>query len=466
MENNVTEKIGRTIENHHMLEAGQTVIVAVSGGADSVTLLHTLSRLSNDLKITIIAAHLNHGIRGEESDQDQEFVEKLCSHLGIKLISKKVDVPSLSAEQHIGIEEAARRVRYEFLQTVAEQYCADKIATAHTADDQVETVLINILRGTGLDGLSGMPAVRDNIIRPMIDVTRADVESYLKGNGLSWRTDSSNLSAEYTRNRVRLELIPFLQEKFNPKVNEVILTLSRLAKDESEAMRIEAERAFSAAIEEKTPERITFDASVISSLPVAIMRRCLRMAIESVKGDLVDVEYEQVERIKKWVRLRRHFTLTLPSGVIYASHDGEELAIFRKPIIERSEFEHELVVPGRTLISEIGRSIETRRVSSDKRPKNRLQATVDLSKLRGKLIVRSWREGDRITPFGMTGSKKLQDLFVDLKVPQSQRWTIPIVSDDEKIVWVVGAAVSELVRITDETEIALWMECEALECLP
>jgi tRNA(Ile)-lysidine synthase len=463
MKDEFVEKINKTISSNRMIEPGETVIVAVSGGADSVALLHALWQLKAELAIEIIVAHLNHGIRGVEADQDQEFVEELCGRLGIRLVVEKANVPALAAEMRVGIEEAARKVRYEFLQRVAKENDAGKIATAHTADDQVETVLLNIIRGCGLDGLSGMPSVRENIIRPLINIYRAEVESYLNENGLAWQIDTSNLSLDYTRNRVRHRLIPFLEEEFNPNVKKAVLSLSRLAKDESEAAQIEAERAFLAVVKAKGLECVVFEASAAKTLPRATLRRCLRMAIETVKGDLLDVEYEQVERIIEWLGAGRDFTLTLPSGKVYAAFADDELSIFRKTEISRVDFEHRIAVPGRTEIPELGLAIVTEFVHPGRRPENRFQAVMDASKLTGGLTVRPWRDGDRITPLGMKGQKKLQDMFVDLKIPQAERSRIPVITNEEKIVWVAGAAVSERVKITDQTQDALWVECLPVE---
>lgn len=452
------ESIRDTIKRHEMLAPGQTVVVGVSGGADSVALLHALWTLRDELELQIIVAHLNHGIRGVEADSDASFVEELAERLGLPSVIEKVDVPAVRRQLGLGLEEAARKVRYEFLEEVAVNARAARIAVAHTADDQVETVLLNIIRGTGPDGLTGMLPVRGKIIRPLIEVFRQDVESYLKENGLEWRTDVTNLDLYHARNRVRLELIPMLQERFNPRVKEAILSLSLIARDEAEVVRTATEQAFEAAVKEAGPVEVAFDAAVLGQYPRAIRRRCLRMAIETVKGDLRDVEYEQVERLVERLERGEKFTFTLPSGVIYAELSKGALRVFRKVEVPRVKVTHELAVPGRTEAPELGVVLETAFVPPETRPENPYQAVVDAGKLAGRLVVRTWEPGDRMTPLGMVGHKKLQDIFVDMKVDRNDRVTVPIIADEEKIVWVAGLVVSDEVKIVDSTESALLIE--------
>jgi tRNA(Ile)-lysidine synthase len=455
------DKVRSTVSRYEMIPKESAVVVGVSGGADSTALLHSLWSLKDELRITLIAGHLNHGIRGKEADEDAVFVEELTSRLGVALVKLKVDVPQLRKQMRMGLEEAARKVRYDFLEGLASDARAARIAVAHTSDDQVETVLLNIIRGTGPDGLAGMPAVRDKIIRPLIDISRKEVETYLNENGLSWRTDTSNLDAEYTRNRVRLQLIPFIEEQFNPRIKDAILSLSQLSREESEVVKNDASNAYASSVVRECPQIVTFNARSLGSLSYALQRRCLRRAIETVKGDLLDVKYEQVERIIEKLRSGEEFTLTLPSGIVYAQLVQNELQIFKREIEPQPIIvSQKLQVPGRTIIPEFGVEIETRYVPNNLRPKLRSQVILDAEKLNGPLIVRNWMPGDRIIPFGMTGHKKLQDLFVDMKIPRQERIRIPVITDSEKIVWVAGLTVSELVRVTEDTKEAIWMECK------
>jgi len=460
---NLIKNIQNTIRRYSMIAQGDVIIVAVSGGADSVALLHALWTMKSELGIELIVAHINHRIRGEDADQDALFVQRLAERLGLASVVKKVDVPAFSKKIRAGLEETARKVRYEFLESLAKDSGAARIAVAHTADDQAETVLLNIIRGAGLDGLSGMSAVRGKVIRPLIESFRTDVETYLCENQLEWRTDITNLSLDYTRNKIRLKLIPMLEAEFNPRVKDSLISLSRLARDEAEVAESATELEFMAAAKEAGHESVVLDAALLKKLPRALLRRCIRKAIEMVKGDLRDIEYMQVERIAENVAESEDFSLTLPSGVVYARLTQGEFRIFRIVEPSKVEAEKELKLEGRTDVPELGVSFETRFVPANTRPDKTMQAVLDLKGITGKLRVRTWKLGDRIIPLGMTGHKKLQDLFTDAKVPRRERGRVPIVTDDVKIIWVAGLTISNLVRITKDTELALLIECFSLK---
>ncbi len=434
------------------------VIVAVSGGADSVALLHALWSLRGELGVGLVAAHLNHGIRGDEAATDAEFVRELALRLGVDSVIEKADVPKLRVEMGVGMEEAARVARYEFLERTAEKVGAARIAVAHTSDDQAETVLLNIIRGTGPEGLAGMPTVRGKIIRPLIELSRAEVESYLLDVGLSWRTDSSNLESEYSRNRVRLELIPLIEREFNPRVKDSLVSLSKLVASENEIVRTAGAEAYLRSVREDGTGAVEFHASRLRDDRLAVKRRVIRAAIEQVKGDLRDVEFHQVERIIKHLNAHDSITLTLPSGMVYARITPTKLRVFRAPKYAVLDIHYPINVPGTTEIPELDGVIDARPVPPKVRPTSPEQAIIDPSKVVGRLVLRTWNEGDRVIPLGMQGHKKLQDIFVDKKVSRTERGLVPVIADNEKIVWVAGLVVSELVKIEPGCESALMLE--------
>lgn len=457
------EAVRRTIAEKDMICPGETVLVGLSGGADSVALLHALWTLRAELSIDLVAAHLNHGIRGADADEDAEFVRVLASKLDIAVIVETVSVPAIQVTLGVGMEEAARTARYDFLERTAEAHNAARIAVAHTSDDQAETVLLNIIRGSGIDGLAGMPAVRGKIIRPLNDVSRAEVEDYLRENVLQWRTDPTNFEDAYTRNRVRLRLIPFLQEEFNPRVKEALLSLSKLAADESELLGELAGIGYSRAVLGQGSDWIELDACVVRAEPAAIRRRVVRKAIEHVKGDLRDVEFHQVQRLLSHLAAEDSITLTLPTGVIYARITPARLRVFRAVEPEEFTFVRPLVVPGVLELPELGITIETRPVPTETRPSGRFQAVVDMARIKGGLAVRTWRPGDRIVPFGMTGHKKLQDVFTDAHIPRQARGTVPVIVDDEKVIWLGGIVTSQLVKVTKYTRSATLIELKGVQ---
>lgn len=241
----VTDAARQAISEYNLIEYGETVLAAVSGGADSVCLLYVLCALKRELGIKVICAHLNHGIRGASADADEEFVGELCKKLGVRFYSKKTDVLSLAKASGETTEEAGRTARYAFFDEIARKHKIDKIATAHNKNDNIETVLMRIIRGTGIDGLGGIPIKRDGgIIRPLLNVSRSEIEAFCAENGIAYRTDETNSSLDYTRNKIRLELLPFLEKEFSPSALESINRLSQTAREDADFLNSYAERLY------------------------------------------------------------------------------------------------------------------------------------------------------------------------------------------------------------------------------
>jgi len=432
-----------------MLSPGDLVLVAVSGGPDSVAMLHALHTQADDLGITLHVAHLNHGIRGEASDLDEAFVRELAKSFGIQATVERVDVPAIAAAKHLGLEEAAREVRHEFLQRTADTIGARKIAVGHTADDRAESVLLNIIRGAGVDGLGSIRPVRGNIIRPLIDTWRSEIEAYVRENALPFRVDESNLDTTYTRNRVRHELLPMLERDYNPQARAALLRLTEIASNQSELIDQLTDRAI-----EQVTRGGGIDVGLFLDLPTALRFEVLRSEIERLKGDLVDVSFEQVARVIDALETGDDFTITLPSGLVYAIQKGRSFRITHRecvPGVER--FEAQLAIPGVTRIPEIELTITAETLDSATVTKiDPDTLLIDADAVCGVLRVCNPLPGDRITPFGMTGTKKLQDVFVDKKVSRFDRARAAVVVDDERILWVVGVVASESVRVTEQTK--------------
>lgn len=443
-----------TIRRFSMMEAGDRAIVAVSGGPDSVALLHALLTAREDLGITLHIAHLNHCFRGAESDADAEYVRQFASNIGVESSVERIDVPEIQKVLRLSTEEAARLVRYEFLERVADEVGANRIAVGHTADDQVETVLLNLLRGSGIDGLAGMPPVRGKIVRPLIETRRSEVEAYCERHGLHPRTDATNLVAEYTRNRIRLDLLPLLRRDYNPEIDSALLRLAELAAADAAYLNIETEAALRCLTTERGDGFVTLDAGELVSCPLAVRRRAIREAVKAVRGGLGDIGFVHVEELVRLLEPGSDFEYGFPGGVFvrrtraalsFRSSRPEEI-----PII----YCYELPVPGSIAVPEIGAEIrvEDSAESVDHvRLGGSAEIVLDYGRVSGKLKVRNWQPGDRIRPLGMSGSKKVQDLFVDAKIPRDARNRIPVIVDDEKVVWVAGLALSDQVKVTDET---------------
>ena len=464
MDSALIENMLSTIRRFSMISAGDKVLVAVSGGPDSVALLHALWSLSDQIGISLHAAHLNHSFRGKESDADAEYVCRLAGNIGIECTVEKVDVPEIQRTLRLSPEEAARLVRYEFLERVADEVGANRIAVGHTADDQVETVFLNILRGAGIDGLSGMPPVRGVIIRPLIETRRAVVEEYVEQHNLRPRIDATNLLATYARNRIRLELLPLLRREYNPEIDSAILRLSELASQDSAYLNMEAEEALGRLKTSEDEQSISLSGPGLLSCRLAIRRRVIRTAVGKLRAGLTDIGFVHVEELLRLLDGGKDFRCDLPGG-IYAERAGETLTVSSsKPAELPIIYCYELSIPGRTEVPEIGVVIEVEAAPGAIeviRPPESFEVVLDRGSIVGKLRVRNWEPGDRIRPLGLGGSKKVQDIFVDRKIPRAARHRVPIVVDDERIVWIVGLALSESVKVTGETR-----ECLVVRAVP
>jgi tRNA(Ile)-lysidine synthase len=437
---------------HKMLISGDGVLVAVSGGPDSVAMLHALHARSADLAISLHVAHLNHGIRGDQSNLDEAFVCNLAHESRLPITVGHVDVPAMRAEQHIGEEEAARIARHRFLRGTAESVGANKIAIAHTADDRAETILLNILRGCGVDGLGAMRPVDGMIVRPLIETSRREVEQYIAEHALPYRIDETNADITYARNRVRHKVIPLLEREFNPEVKSALVRLGEIAASQSDLVEELAESSLQTLVHGEG-----LDAGLFANLPRALQFQIARSEVMRLKGDLADVTFEQIERIVDAVCSGEEFTFTLPSGRVYASRKAGILRFYRAEETARvTPFDHALSVPGTTLLPEVGLRLECS--VTDKPTVRKLapeEATIDAESIVGTLHVRNIKRGDRIVPLGMTGTKKLQDVFVDKKIPRGERARAAVICDGEKILWVVGVVSSELGKVLPTSRAAL-----------
>ena len=435
-----------------LFDAGDRVLVAVSGGPDSVVMLHSLYTHSPELGISLHVAHLNHLIRGEQSELDEVFVRNLAHSLKLPITVGRVDVPTLRLELRVGEEEAARIARSKFLQGTATAIGANKIAVGHTADDRAESVLLNIIRGCGVDGLGSIRPVNGNIVRPLIGTSRSEVEAYIAEHALPYRVDESNADTTYTRNRVRHEVLPWLENEFNPEIKSALVRLAEIAAAQSELI---AEMAQSARVEIGCEDSL--DAILFIRLPEALQYELLRSEICRVKGDLLDITFEQTQGIIDALHAGGDFTITLPPGDIYATRREGTFWVWRQEKIEEIEpFDLALDISGVTAIPAAKITIEAS-VLEDPAPSvlSADEAMLDADSVVGLLRVRNTRPGDRIVPLGMSGSKKLQDVFVDKKIPKRVRARAAVVCDDEKVLWVVGVVASELGKVTDSTRKAI-----------
>ncbi len=459
------ERILRFIESRQLLRPGMRVVVGVSGGADSVALLHVLKELGT-LSLSLHIAHLNHLLRPEAGD-DARFVQRLAHRWGIPVTIGYADVKRLAASMKTGIEDAGRFARYRFLRHVARKAGAERIAVAHHAGDRVETILLNLLRGTGPSGLSGIPVQNGPVVRPLLCATREEIEDYCRRAGLTWRTDPSNLSTNYLRNKIRHQLLPLLKKEFNPCVEQALLRLGDIIEEEDGFLQNYTLKVGGKLIKERRAGEIKLDLPGFLGLPLAVRRRLLRAAVSEAAGNLKDFGYLHVEDCLHLLAGGPvGGEIHLPGGV-RVRKSYRDFIIHKDP--ERFSphpfVEQQIAVPGETPVPALGVTVHAAIIEREPGQAPCLldlrgsshRAFFDYDKIKLPLYVRTRRPGDRMRPFGMGGSKKLKKLFGDLKIPREEREQIPLVASDGEIYWAVGCRRSREALVTPETRRVLML---------
>ncbi len=453
----------QTIKKHNMIEEGDKILAAVSGGADSICMLHVLNSLKSILGFSLGCVHVNHGLRGNDADMDELFVKDFCKKFDIPFFSKKFDVELISNEKKLSLEEAGRYVRYSFFEEVKAKNKFTKIATAHNKDDNAETVLMRILRGTGLDGLSGIPYVRsDGVIRPILDIKREEVEEYLNEQRLDFRTDSTNFENEYTRNKVRNQLIPYIEKEFNLKFKDSLIRLSENAQQDGRFLNEYAERVYKrlgSPLPASTPNALHIES--LKMLSEGIAKRVIRFAAnKSVNG--VSLEKKHMEDIFGLLSKQTGASLNLPNGLTLEINYG--WLTFKGPldakvVTENDGFFTEISLGESVFLDSINKSISIR-LEDPKTYKCKInEIWADFDKIGSEpLFLRSRRDGDKMVYFADGRSKKIKSIFIDQKIPKSDREKIPLLATGSEIIAIVGSRTSEKYKVTKETERALVIE--------
>ncbi len=440
-------QIAAFIAENELIPKGAAVVAGVSGGADSVALLRILTLLASKMEFSVFAAHLNHGIRGDAADADEAFVVSLCEAYGVPLFRARADVPRFARANGHTLEEEARIVRYAFLERARKHFGASRIAVAHHKDDQAESVLLHLMRGSGLAGLTGMQPQRGALIRPMLCVRRAEIEAFLEQEGIPYCTDATNLEPDGTRNRTRLEIIPYVEKHINPAFTQTLCATAELLRRDEDYLSNQARAALDVAAQGDG-----YDRHALAALPWPIQTRAIRMALANA-GAAVDVERAHVEKVMALLEARTGASLDLPGARARVSYG---LVHFEKPGESAPEpFELPLAIPGDTRTPEgtfCAAYSDTIAYTTDK-----FTACFDAGKLPAELIVRRRRAGDRFFPLGAPGSRKLKEYFIDRKVPREARER-PLVASGSDVLFLPGFGIAETVKITPETTRVLRVE--------
>lgn len=448
----INEDFLSTIKEYKMFQPGELVLVAVSGGADSVALLNLLHAHSKLLGISLHVAHLNHLLRKGDAELDAKFVEQLSQKLQIPVSVEEIDVAAIAKLEKMGIEEAARKVRYEFFERTAKRIGAQKIAVGHTADDNIETFLMRLLRGAGLKGLCGIPSRRGPIVRPLIKVWRREIEDYVGGLKLVPRRDHTNYESKYMRNSVRLKLVPQLKI-YNLNIKEIILQTILLLTEDNLYLENLAAEALEDCVIARSLEKLKLDTGKLLKLEGTIQRYLLRLAIEKTKGDIAQISFKHIREILEKLELTEKWELHLPDGVfVLGDKTGITLCRDKPKTAEVKPFKYLLPIPGEVKIEELGRTVRSSFAEKIERDNDPTVAYVDYAVLGKEVFIRSKLAGDRFSPLGVKGTKKIQDYFVDEKIPAEARENIPVMESVGKIVWLVGQRIDDCAKVTPETQ--------------
>lgn len=444
------DKVKETIRRHHLFSREEKILIAFSGGIDSTALLHLLKELQKEWPITLALGHFNHKLR-RNAENEELFVRNAAKKLDIPLYVSSEDVRSYAVERKLNIEEAGRKLRYDFLKDTAKKYGFSKIATGHTMNDQAETFFMRLFRGSGLSGLSGIyPVVGNLIIRPLLDISREEILDYLNSIKAEFQVDESNLDKRFLRNRIRGELLPYLQKEFDPHLVSRLGKVSSLFQEDEFILKKLTEKERPKFVR-SCEEQIFLDLKGLSALPVGLARRLVREFIAEIKGDLRKISFEDIESVLGLAE-GKEYPLTKDCLL---RREQDQIFCPQTSLLETLSYELSWTGKNPLVIKDLGMSFSGKErpgVPEDWKFDNFKGACLDLGKLRFPLTVRSRREGDRYQPLGSPGRKKLKEIMRAKRIPVRERNKRPVFLSAGEIVWIFGLPVAEKFKIVPETK--------------
>lgn len=428
-------KVIETIKKFNMLNNGENVVVGLSGGADSCALTHILTRLSGKMDLHITAVHINHGIRGEEAERDERSAEEFCRRLNIEFIAYHCDIPSEAAKRGIGEEEAGRLVRYEKFYETAEKKNGAKTAVAHNMNDKAETLIMNLCRGAGMKGLAGIKPVGGSIIRPLIFCTRDEIEKYCDDNNIEYCTDSTNLQNEYTRNKIRNILLPWLSENINPAAGMNMANASELLREEEEYLESKAQEQYKKLLKDSGDGFVSLNADGLASEHGVIRRRVLRIALRSLRPDMRDFGRKHTESAEDILMGDTGRRISLPGGITVSKGYGLINILYDRE--KQGAFCYD-IEPGKKYFIKETESYVLLSLNEEKNIKNAVNICtkkIDYDKIKDKIQLRTRQTGDFISI--KNGRKKIKDIFIDDKIPSDKRDSYPLLVCGKSVI-IVG----------------------------
>lgn len=440
------EKIIRFVEEHQLIKKGDKILVALSGGPDSIFMLNFLLKFKKKYGIEVGAMHINHMIRGKEADDDEKFCRKLCERFSVQYHAVKKNVPAYAKKSKISVEEAARKVRYDELENVRKKFGYDKIATAHNCSDNAETMFLNLVKGTGLKGLSGIPISRGEIIRPILPITKDEILKSLTKNKISYLIDKSNLSNVYERNFLRNSIFPLLKKQLNPKLEETMFKSSLVLRKQAEVQNSVVEIA-AKLVSRSTRKKLEINCTLLKEVTSELWSGVIKLSAD--RTFLVQTTFNDCKKVMSLIEKQSGKSVGISNNLV-AVRERNSILIFPKPAGQRTVFA-KLKVGESVQADEKNLRIEKIGKHEIEYSPNKNIELIAGDELSDEFVLRTWRNGDRFYPLGLKGSKKVSDFLNDRKVAVSQKSKQLVLTNNNKIIWVVGHGIDDRFKIKNTT---------------
>lgn len=460
----IINSVRQTIKRENLIEKNDKILIALSGGPDSICLLDIMIKLKDEYNLTLYAAHLNHRIRGIDAQEDSLFCQKICKKNNVTFFVKNIDIPELAVQQSRGVEEVARDVRYDMFFDIKNKLGINKIAVAHNLDDQAETMLMKMFRGSGIQGLRGIDYKRkDGIIRPLLDIYKSQINEYCDVNNLNPRIDKTNFESDYSRNKVRLDLIPYIENNYCENIKQILSRTANVIRDDYNYIEKVSKEHYELLVKNKSDDEIILDLPLLKNTDTAIQKRVIRLAILDIIGNLNNIENVHIVDSLSLLEKSDGKIINLPKNLKAYIKNEDYIITTKNQENEEITYECKIEINGKTVVNEIGLTVTTSVLpakDSIALPVSKYIKVFDYDKIVGSLYVRSRKIGDKLSPIGLTGTKKIKDILINKKIPADTKYMFPIISDDEQILWLLGYRISENYKIDDNTQRVIRIQLE------